>query len=211
MKRRLEMHQENLYTSPNMAGRIKDIARTREITMKSILESCDLGSNTFSHMLHGKVIASDSLARIADSLNCSVDYLLGRTDTPILLFENRKNSQETGYSSSEVAAQIKEKLKEKKITAKKMLSDLGLSSATLGHYEKSMPKADNLALIADYLGVSVDYLLGRTDDSLQNNGDLREKIKEDEELLQLFHALPIHIRAEFILSMYNKVQELQNQ
>ena len=205
------MHQENLYTSPNMAGRIKDIARTREITMKSILESCDLGSNTFSHMLHGKVIASDSLARIADSLNCSVDYLLGRTDTPILLFENRKNSQETGYSSSEVAAQIKEKLKEKKITAKKMLSDLGLSSATLGHYEKSMPKADNLALIADYLGVSVDYLLGRTDDSLQNNGDLREKIKEDEELLQLFHALPIHIRAEFILSMYNKVQELQNQ
>ena len=179
--------------------------------MKSILESCDLGSNTFSHMLHGKVIASDSLARIADSLNCSVDYLLGRTDTPILLFENRKNSQETGYSSSEVAAQIKEKLKEKKITAKKMLSDLGLSSATLGHYEKSMPKADNLALIADYLGVSVDYLLGRTDDSLQNNGDLREKIKEDEELLQLFHALPIHIRAEFILSMYNKVQELQNQ
>lgn len=205
------MHQENLYTSSHVARRIKDIARTREITMKSILESCDLGSNTFSHMLHGKVIASDSLARIADSLNCSVDYLLGRTDTPILLFENRKNSQETGYSSSEVAAQIKEKLKEKKITAKKMLSDLGLSSATLGHYEKSMPKADNLALIADYLGVSVDYLLGRTDDSLQNNGDLREKIKEDEELLQLFHALPIHIRAEFILSMYNKVQELQNQ
>lgn len=205
------MHQENLYTSSHVARRIKDIARTREITMKSILESCDLGSNTFSHMLHGKVIASDSLARIADSLNCSVDYLLGRTDTPILLFENRKNSQETGYSSSEVAAQIKEKLKEKKITAKKMLSDLGLSSATLGHYEKSMPKADNLALIADYLGVSVDYLWGRTDDSLQNNGDLREKIKEDEELLQLFHALPIHIRAEFILSMYNKVQELQNQ
>lgn len=79
------MHQENLYTSPNMAGRIKDIARTREITMKSILESCDLGSNTFSHMLHGKMIASDSLARIADCLNCSVDYLLGRTDNPNVL------------------------------------------------------------------------------------------------------------------------------
>ena len=72
------------------------------------------------------------------------------------------------YSSSEVAVRIKEELKEKKITAKKMLSDLELGPATLGHYETSMPKADNLALIADYLGVSVDYLLGRTDEhSLQ--------------------------------------------
>ena len=59
------MHQENLYTSPNMAGRIKDIARTREITMKSILESCDLGSNTFSLMINGKMNASDSMARNA--------------------------------------------------------------------------------------------------------------------------------------------------
>ena len=142
------------------------------------------------------------------------------------------------YSSSEVAFRIKEELKEKKITAKKMLSDLELGPATLGHYETSMPKADNLALIADYLGVSVDYLLGRTDEhSLQpkninntgnhisfgadckNNkvafGDLQEGknktvLSEDEELLQLFHALPIHIRAEFILSMHNKVQELQS-
>ena len=46
-------------------------------------------------------------------------------------------------------------------------------------------------------------------------GDLQEGknktvLSEDEELLQLFHALPIHIRAEFILSMHNKVQELQS-
>ena len=50
--------------------------------MKKILEDCNLGSNTFSHMLHGKAIAFDSLAHIADYLDCSVDYLLGRTDNP---------------------------------------------------------------------------------------------------------------------------------
>ena len=200
-----------MYDSKMIAKRIRTVIKQQGKTSSQILAVCKLGKNTISKIENGTDILTLNFAKIADSLNCSVDYLLGRTDTPILPFENRKNSQETGYSSSEVAAQIKEKLKEKKITAKKMLSDLGLSSATLGHYEKSMPKADNLALIADYLGVSVDYLLGRTDDSLQNNGDLREKIKEDEELLQLFHALPIHIRAEFILSMYNKVQELQNQ
>ena len=200
-----------MYDSKMIAKRIRTVIKQQGKTSSQILAVCKLGKNTISKIENGTDILTLNFAKIADSLNCSVDYLLGRTDTPILLFENRKNSQETGYSSSEVAAQIKEKLKEKKITAKKMLSDLGLSSATLGHYEKSMPKADNLALIADYLGVSVDYLLGRTDDSLQNNGDLREKIKEDEELLQLYHVLPIHIRAEFILYMYNKVQELQNQ
>nr|DAR47104.1 MAG TPA: repressor protein [Caudoviricetes sp.] len=30
-------------------------------------------------------------------------------------------------------------------------------------YRTSVPKADNLAKIADVLGCSVDYLLGRTD------------------------------------------------
>lgn len=47
-----------------------------------MLEELDLGSNTMSHMRHGRAIASDSLAKIADYLDCSVDYLLGRTDNP---------------------------------------------------------------------------------------------------------------------------------
>lgn len=76
------MDDENLYNSPYMANKIKEIAKVRNLTMKSILENCNLGSNTFSHMLHGKMIASDSLAKIADYLECSVDYLLGRTDNP---------------------------------------------------------------------------------------------------------------------------------
>lgn len=35
-----------------------------------------------SNMRHDRMIAADSLARIADYLDCSVDYLLGRTDDP---------------------------------------------------------------------------------------------------------------------------------
>lgn len=65
-----------------MANNIKEYSKSKKIPLKTILESCNFGSNTFSHMLHGKVIAYDSLAKIADFLNCSVDYLLGRTDNP---------------------------------------------------------------------------------------------------------------------------------
>ena len=76
------MNNINLYNSPDIAKRIKLYAKEQKISLKELLINCNLGSNTFSHMLHGRSIASDSLAKIADYLNCSVDYLLGRTYNP---------------------------------------------------------------------------------------------------------------------------------
>ncbi len=78
------MNALNMYDSPIVANKIKDFAKHKNISLKKILENCQLGSNTFSHMLHGRSVAFDSLAKIADYLNCSVDYLLGRTDDPML-------------------------------------------------------------------------------------------------------------------------------
>lgn len=75
-----KMQTENLYNSPFVANRIKEYAKLKNIPLKDILSACGLGSNTFSHMLHGKSLAFNSLALIADYLDCSVDYLLGRTD-----------------------------------------------------------------------------------------------------------------------------------
>lgn len=71
-----------LYNSPDVANRVKTYAKQRNKSLKDVLAACSLGSNTFSHMLHGRSLAFDSLARIADELDCSVDYLLGRTDKP---------------------------------------------------------------------------------------------------------------------------------
>ena len=82
------MIEQNLYNSPDVANRIKSYAKSKKISLKSILEDCKLGSNTFSHMLHGKAIAFDSLAKIADYLGCSVDYLLGRTNMPQIYSNN---------------------------------------------------------------------------------------------------------------------------
>ena len=76
------MTNQNLYISPDMANKIKEYAKLRDVSLKAMLEELQLGSNTFSHMKHGKMIAADSLARIADYLDCSVDYLIGRTDNP---------------------------------------------------------------------------------------------------------------------------------
>ncbi len=67
------------------------------------------------------------------------------------------------YNSNDIAERIKALAKSKKVTMKVLLSDIGLGYNTMTLYRTSMPKADNLAKIADYLDCSVDYLLGRTD------------------------------------------------
>ena len=71
-----------MYDLQAIAARIKQQAKVKKISMKVMLPACDLGINAVSEMSKGKAISSISLARIADYLDCSVDYLLGRTDNP---------------------------------------------------------------------------------------------------------------------------------
>lgn len=71
-----------MYKSLNIAEVIKLRAKEKSISLKTMLSDLSLGSNTISNMRHDRMIAADSLARIADYLDCSVDYLLGRTDNP---------------------------------------------------------------------------------------------------------------------------------
>lgn len=76
------MERESLYKSLNIADMIKARAKEKKVALKDMLVDLELGSNTMSNMRHDRMIAADSLARIADYLDCSVDYLLGRTDNP---------------------------------------------------------------------------------------------------------------------------------
>lgn len=68
------------------------------------------------------------------------------------------------YISTNISDKIKQLCKSKGVSVKKMLEDVGLGFNMISCMKTSMPKADNLAKIADYLDCSVDYLLGRTAD-----------------------------------------------
>lgn len=83
------MDEQNLYNPISIADAIKARAKARGDSLKDILVACGLGSNSMSSLRHGRMIAADSLAKIADVLDCSVDYLLGRTSDPESHKENR--------------------------------------------------------------------------------------------------------------------------
>lgn len=54
-------------------------------------------------------------------------------------------------------------LQERHVTAYAISKATGISNSMLSHYRhgNSIPSAENLKKIADYFGVSTDYLLGR--------------------------------------------------
>ena len=61
---------------------IKKTCKSKNITMKEMLESCNINRNFMYDLKNNKVPSADKFEAIADCLGCSVDYLLGRTDNP---------------------------------------------------------------------------------------------------------------------------------
>lgn len=66
---------------------------------------------------------------------------------------------------------IKELREQKGITQLKMAMDLNMNQNTISRYESGVHQADynTLIAIADYFGVSIDYILMRTDNPKLNN------------------------------------------
>ena len=70
-----------MYNSQEIGDRIRDAARCKGITVTAMLEAAGVSRN-FMTMTRTSFPKSDTLAKIADVLGVSVDYLLGRKDTP---------------------------------------------------------------------------------------------------------------------------------
>lgn len=114
-----------------------------------------------------------------------------------------------------LTTKIKDTAKGNGITIKNMLVDCGLSINTLNQMtDKKGISCFSLNKIADCLGVSVDYLLGRTDaptgySSVSHISDTQttEISEEDAELLALIKKLPLKKRVKFISSLYDELEE----
>ncbi|MDE5557789.1 MAG: helix-turn-helix domain-containing protein [Ruminococcus sp.] len=125
-------------------------------------------------------------------------------------------------NSQEIAEAIRFQVSVQRLTISKMLTDIGLAKNTLQNMDNgSMIKADSLGKIADYLNVSVDYLLGRTSNSqnMSNNhlnavdikgynvqtiGGSEVISKRDKELLQKINSLSFDDYADIISYINSK-------
>lgn len=67
-----------MYKSSEVADKLRSMAKLRGLAMKTVLSDAGLGQNMMT-MMRTSMPKADTLAKLADRLECSVDYLLGRT------------------------------------------------------------------------------------------------------------------------------------
>lgn len=68
-----------MYNATEIASKINELLKEKQLSQKEMLESCQLSKNAISSMMsRGSMLRADNLAKIADYLDCSIDYLMGR-------------------------------------------------------------------------------------------------------------------------------------
>lgn len=74
---------------------------------------------------------------------------------------------------------IKKLADNQKISLQKVATDIGLSENAIYGWKTRKPKGEDLAKIADYFHVSVDYLLGREDiEKIKEPVDLKDIVSD---------------------------------
>lgn len=83
---------------------------------------------------------------------------------------------------------VKAICKERKIPISKLEKDLGFSNGYIGQLRKGVFPADRLAAIADYFGVTAEYLLGK--EETKKSPDQHVLTEGEAKLIELFRKVP---------------------
>lgn len=71
---------------------LRDIREDRDIKQREIAEILHVSQNTYSQYETGIItLTAEVLIKLADFYNCSIDYLLDRTDNPFMFSEKDNN------------------------------------------------------------------------------------------------------------------------
>lgn len=87
---------------------------------------------------------------------------------------------------------VKELCKKRGISISELENNVGFGKNTIYKWKNQSPKAETLQKVADYFGVTTDYLLGRTDTpqfSAKNERDVQKMLSEMKDGLTNKHTL----------------------
>lgn len=72
---------------------------------------------------------------------------------------------------------IKELAAQKNVSIRQIEEKLSFSNATIRRWKTQTPGVDKIQKVADYFGVTVDYLLGREEKPFPSDADLADMIE----------------------------------
>ena len=97
-----------MYNSSETSTRIKKLAQEKGIQMIELQKKCGLSKNTITQSGKSQEgMKAKNLYSIAELVNCSVDYLLGRVDTPNGTYTiNNQNTTVSGTQANVINGNI---------------------------------------------------------------------------------------------------------
>ncbi len=148
-------------------NKIRELRKQFNYTQTELAEFCNTTtSNVSGWELNKWEPDNKSLIILANIFNTTVDYLIGREE-----FTTNKLSESTTdiYDNIKLKTTINFSLRLKELREQKgksqaqLANEIGVSLGCVGMWESTqqVPPAKRLLQLADYFGVTVDYLIGR--------------------------------------------------
>lgn len=135
--------------------RLKELMQLSGYNQVQLGKLASITHTNISDFLSEKHLPSyDNLIKLCTIFNCSIEYLLGRTDF----------SEEKLYLVEDFPTRLRQILKENKVSQEKLKRELKISGSVLFKWitGRNKPSTVNLIRLADYFDCTIDYLLGRT-------------------------------------------------
>ena len=135
---------------------IKEYLETHSITKKEFAKRANVSARNVCLWINRTNYPNlDSLIKVADFLNCSLDYLLERSD------------QEKYYPSTKSTTffiRLYDLIEKEGVHANRIAKICNFKNSNFSKWKKgTQPKPEILSALADHFNVSVDYLVGRSD------------------------------------------------
>ena len=155
----------------SIGSRIRD--RREELNLSQDELAKRLGYKSRSSInkieLDQRNITQSKIKSIADVLETTPAYIMGWTEEnngPILVEDNEQLIEKSDYMSA-FPERLKLLRKQFKLSQRDLAAQTGINSSSIAMYEqgKREPGISTIKLFANYFNVSVDYLIGSSDDS----------------------------------------------
>ncbi len=139
-----------------LSQRLKELRLNQQLSQVDIAEKLGISNGLYNkYEKKGVNPPYETLQKLSKIYWVSVDYILGNDTVP--------NEAATSPTHIEFSRNLKALRTKKGVTQQQLANTLRVDKTTISKWENGLnyPNQDLQIIIADYFGVSVDYLLGR--------------------------------------------------
>lgn len=138
---------------------LSDLISVKELSLRALAKASGVSAVQYSRYLRGTYPQLTTSVKIADYLGVSLDYLFGITD----IMSNHK--QFNPLNMSLFLKRYDEALERSNLTHWKLCQKTKLGESAIRHWRSGdIPSMESLIILSNTLSVSIDYLVGRSDE-----------------------------------------------